>query len=135
MSVSSVAANLSGVFTGVGGVSGAGGGAATNSGAAAALSATNGGSTATTTAATATPTTRRMLFNLSSMSRQQQQQTLTHLLEQLVTLNHELQRNEGAAGVLDFASKYLQGLDAQTRVKERWYQWQNRFCKLSFQQG
>ncbi|MFO0000465.1 MAG: hypothetical protein ACK559_04995, partial [bacterium] len=52
----------------------------------------------------------------------QQQQFLVSLLEQLVTLNHELQRTEAAMGVLDFASKYLKTLDSQTKVKERWYE-------------
>jgi hypothetical protein len=115
MSVSSIANNLGGVFTGVGGVSGAGGGYNITA-------LTNGGN------GTTNMTTRRMLSNLAAMSRSQQQQTLIYLLEQLVTLNHELQRTEAAMGVLDFASKYLQSLDSQTRVKERWYeklhQWQ-----------
>lgn len=117
MSVSSISNNLGVLFTGVGGVSGAGGGYNN-------LALSNGSSAG----AAANMTTRRMLSNLSAMSRQQQQQTLIYLLEQLVTLNHELQRTEAAMGVLDFASKYLQALDSQTRVKERWYeklhQWQ-----------
>lgn len=117
MSVSSISNNHGMLFTGVGGVSGAGGGYNN-------LVLTNGGGTS----AAANMTTRRMLSNLAAMSRQQQQQRLIYLLEQLVTLNHELQRNEAAMGVLDFASKYLQSLDSQTRVKERWYeklhQWQ-----------
>lgn len=62
------------------------------------------------------------------MSSQDQQKALISLLEQLVTLNHELQRTEAAMGVLDFAGKYLKSLDSQTKVKERWYeklhQWQ-----------
>lgn len=117
MSVSSISNNLGVIFTGVGGVSGAGGGYNN-------LMLANGGGTG----AAANITTRRMLTNLAAMSRQQQQQTLIYLLEMLVTLNHELQRTEAAMGVLDFASKYLQSLDSQTRVKERWYeklhQWQ-----------
>lgn len=96
------AANLNGLYTGVGGVSGAGGGASVSS--------------------------RRMSTQMLSLTPQQQQQTLIYLLEQLVTLNHELQRTEAAMGVLDFASKYLKSLDSQTKVKERWYeklhQWQ-----------
>lgn len=96
------AGNLSGLYTGVGGVSGAGGGASVSS--------------------------KTMSSNMSNMTPQQQQQTLVYLLEQLVTLNHELQRTEAAMGVLDFASKYLKTLDTQTKVKERWYeklhQWQ-----------
>jgi ATP-dependent helicase/DNAse subunit B len=114
MSVTSIATNLSGQFTGVGGVSGAGGGSGT---------ANNGNGNSATNVATSI-----MLSNMTSMKPQQQQQTLIYLLEQLVTLNHELQRTEAAMGVLDFASKYLQSLDSQTRVKERWYeklhQWQ-----------
>lgn len=120
MSVSSISNSLNGLFTGVGGVSGAGGGY--NSASIAANGAASGGTSA------ANMITRRMLANLANMSRQQQQQTLIYLLEQLITLNHELQRTEAAMGVLDFASKYLQSLDSQTRVKERWYeklhQWQ-----------
>lgn len=66
--------------------------------------------------------------SISNMTTRQQQQTLIYLLEKLVTLNHELQRNEAAMGVLDFAHKYLRAVDSQTEVKERWYeklhQWQ-----------
>lgn len=109
------------LFTGVGGVSGAGGGYNN-------LVLANGGGSGGGAGTASNMTTRRMLSNLASMSRQQQQQRLIYLLEQLVTLNHELQRNEAAMGVLDFVSKYLQSLDSQTRVKERWYeklhQWQ-----------
>ena len=83
--------STSGVFNGVGGVSGAGGGS---------------NSTA-------------MAANILNMSPPQQQQFLVYLLEQLVTLNHELQRTEAAMGVLDFASKYLKTLDTQTKVKEQ----------------
>ena len=47
-------------------------------------------------------------------------QPTSEILEQLVTLNHELQRTEAAAGVLDYGSKHLKNLDM--RVKERWYE-------------
>jgi hypothetical protein len=60
--------------------------------------------------------------SISAMTPKQQHQTLIYLLEKLVTLNHELQRTEAAMGVLDFAHKYLKTLDAQTEVKERWYE-------------
>jgi hypothetical protein len=95
-------ANLAGLYNGIGGVSGAGGGSSI--------------------------TCKTITSSMISMSRQQQQQTLIYLLEQLVTLNHELQQTEGAIGVLDYSSKYLKSLDSQTRVKIRWYeklhQWQ-----------
>jgi phosphatidylinositol kinase/protein kinase (PI-3 family) len=81
-------------FNGVGGVSGAGGGSNSN----------------------------RMASSILNKPLAQQQQFLVYLLEQLVTLNHELQRTEAAMGVLDFASKYLKSLDSQTKVKERWYE-------------
>ena len=101
MSLSSNLNNVTSIFNGVGGVSGAGGGPSNVIG---------------------------HPSSITSMSAAQQQQTLIHLLEQLVTLNHELQRTEAAMGVLDFASKYLKTLDSQTKVKERWYeklhQWQ-----------
>ena len=42
------------------------------------------------------------------------------VLEQLVILNHELQKPEAAAGVLDYASKNVKNLDQ--RGKERWYE-------------
>jgi hypothetical protein len=93
---------VNGIFNGVGGVSGAGGGAS--------LSA------------------RSISASMASMSSQQLQRTLTNLLEQLVTLNHELQQTEAAMGVLDFSSKYLKSLDSQSHVKIKWYeklhQWQ-----------
>ena len=47
-------------------------------------------------------------------------QPSSEILEQLVTLNHELQRTEAAAGVLDYGNKYFKNLDM--RVKERWYE-------------
>ena len=81
-----------GEFNGVGGVSGAGGGSSV------------------------------MASIIANKPVAQQQQFLVNLLEQLVTLNHELQRTEAAMGVLDFASKYLKSLDTQTKVKERWYE-------------
>ena len=84
----------SGEFNGVGGVSGAGGGLNTSI----------------------------MPTSILNKPVAQQQQFLISLLEQLVTLNHELQRTEAAMGVLDFASKYLKTLDSQTKVKERWYE-------------
>ncbi|CAF0752879.1 unnamed protein product [Brachionus calyciflorus] len=96
MSTPTNSVNLSGLFNGVGGVSGAGGITSLNS--------------------------KNIPNNMTSLNAQQQQQTLIYLLEQLVTLNHELQKNEAAVGVLDFASKYLQNLNSQTRVKERWYE-------------
>lgn len=83
----------SGEFNGVGGVSGAGGGLNSS-----------------------------MPTSILNKPISQQQQFLVSLLEQLVTLNHELQRTEAAMGVLDFASKYLKTLDSQTKVKERWYE-------------
>nr|AWV66626.1 serine/threonine-protein kinase mTOR [Brachionus rotundiformis] len=95
-------ANLNGLYNGVGGVSGAGG--------------------------MANLTSKNMQNLMAASSSQQNQQTLIYLLEQLVSLNHELQRTEAATGVLDFASKYLQNLNTQSNVKERWYeklhQWQ-----------
>ena len=99
-------ANLDGQYNGVGGVSGAGGGSSI----------------------TAKTRGNRISSSMATMTITQQQQTLIYLLEQLVTLNHELQQTEGAMGVLDFSSKYLKALDSQTRVKIRWYeklhQWQ-----------
>ena len=101
MSLTSNSNNVMGIFSGVGGVSGAGGGPSSIIG---------------------------HPSPANSMNNSQQQQYLIYLLEQLVTLNHELQRTEAAMGVLDFASKYLKTLDSQTKVKERWYeklhQWQ-----------
>ena len=94
--------NLNLLYNGVGGVSGAGG--------------------------MASLTSKNMHNTLLTSSTQQNQQTLVYILEQLVSLNHELQRTEAATGVLDFASKYLQNLNTQSNVKERWYeklhQWQ-----------
>lgn len=94
--------NINALFNGVGGVSGAGG--------------------------MASLTSKNMNNMMGTYSSQQNQQTLIYLLEQLVSLNHELQRTEAATGVLDFASKYLQNLNTQSNVKERWYeklhQWQ-----------
>ncbi len=96
------AINQNGLYNGIGGVSGAGGSTRMNS--------------------------RSGMANITNATPQQQQQNLIYVLEQLVTLNHELQQTEGAIGVLDYSSKYLKSLDSQTRVKIRWYeklhQWQ-----------
>lgn len=93
-----ISTSAASTYNGVGGVLGAGG---------------NGNGNSSTKAIYAT---------MSSMSQQQQQQTLIYLLEQLVTLNHELQQTEAAEGVLDFSSKYLKTLDSQSKVKIRWYE-------------
>ena len=45
-------------------------------------------------------------------------QPSSDILEQLVTLNHELQRTEAATGILDYGTKHLKNLDM--RIKERW---------------
>jgi hypothetical protein len=47
-------------------------------------------------------------------------QPTTEILEQLVTLNYELQYDEAAIGVLEYANKNLKNLDL--RVKQRWYE-------------
>lgn len=94
MSSTIITDNTNGLYNGVGGVSGYGGG----------------------------PSSAIMASNILNMTGPQQQQYLIYLLEQLVTLNHELQRTEAAMGVLDFASKYLKTLDSQTKVKEHWYE-------------
>ncbi len=93
--------NSNGVFNGVGGVSGAGGGSSS----------------------------KINTSSIAMMSQQQQQETLIYILEQLITLNHELQKTEAAMGVLDFASKYLKTLDSQTKVKQRWYEKLHQWSK------
>jgi serine/threonine-protein kinase mTOR len=63
--------------------------------------------------------------NLNEMSLDRRQVYMIELVEQLVTLNYELQQHQAAMGILDFVGKYLEHLEAKTKVKwfEKLHEW------------
>lgn len=68
--------------------------------------------------------------NLDNMTSHQQQIYLIELIEQLVSLNYQLQKHEAAIGILDFVSKYLDHLEAKNKVKwfEKLHEWKKALC-------